>query len=289
MTSLLCEAGPSRVVFSVLLTVSIAGNLGLVLWVLWLRNKARTQHEELQRIRRHHSQRVRPSAMLGHEIRTPLTLVSGSAELLLEESPGALNDQQRKFVSTIVENSNQVIRMAEDFLVEAKLDDALFNFRASKVEMRALVRGVVRGLRRVHGDRIRLDSHGAPLILMGDEQLLRQALVNLVNNAARHAGPNANITVTLSGGDGNVHLMVSDDGIGMTPSEVDRAFTPFATGGSLRPGTGLGMMITQRIVEMHGGSIHVDTIPRRGTHMYVIIPYRSSGRSAGEVKGDGRG
>ena len=98
----------------------------------------------------------------------PLTVVRGAAELLLDESAGPLNPDQRRFVQTIAENSNQVIEMASDLLAEASLESDLFNLRLEWTEMRQLVRRCVAQLRRVHTASIRMDNHGAPLRIQVD-------------------------------------------------------------------------------------------------------------------------
>lgn len=215
---------------------------------------------------------MRRPNVLSHELRTPLTVVRGAAELLLDESAGPLNPDQRRFVQTIAENSNQVIEMASDLLAEASLESELFNLRLEWTEMRQLVRRCVAQLRRVHTASIRMDNHGAPLRIQVDPRLMGQAVTNVVNNAARHAGEGVSILVRVTESEETVTVSVSDDGTGMPPQDRALLFTPFATGGSRRPGTGLGMMITQRIVELHGGKILVDTISRKGTTVFLTLP-----------------
>lgn len=227
---------------------------------------------ELARLRAFHEERMRRPNVLSHELRTPLTVVRGAAELLLDESAGPLNPDQRRFVQTIAENSNQVIEMASDLLAEASLESDLFNLRLEWTEMRQLVRRCVAQLRRVHTASIRMDNHGAPLRIQVDPRLMGQAVTNVVNNAARHAGEGVSILVRVTESEETVTVSVSDDGTGMPPQDRALLFTPFATGGSRRPGTGLGMMITQRIVELHGGKILVDTISRKGTTVFLTLP-----------------
>ena len=246
----------------------------IVCAVLLARSQCSLQRtrEELARLRAFHEEQMRRPNVLSHELRTPLTVVRGAAELLLDESAGPLNPDQKRFVQTIAENSNQVIEMASDLLAEASLELDLFNLRLEWTEMRQLVRRCVAQLRRVHTASIRLDNHGAPLRMQVDPRLMGQAVTNVVNNAARHAGEGVSILVRVTESDETVTVSVSDDGTGMPPQDRALLFTPFATGGSRRPGTGLGMMITQRIVELHGGKILVDTISRKGTTVFLTLP-----------------
>ena len=192
----------------------------------------------------------------------------------MEETPGPLNDIQREFVSTIAQNSNLVIDMAADLLAEARLEAELFQIHLERVDVRHLVRECVADLRRVHQAPIHLDSHGAPLYMSVDPRLMRQAISNVITNAARHAGPDVRIHVSVVDGEDAVTVSVSDNGEGMSSEERAMLFVPFATGGSQRPGTGLGLMITQRIVELHGGRVLVDTITRRGTTVFLSLPLK---------------
>ena len=232
---------------------------------------------EKEQLRQLHQDYIAGPAVLSHELRTPLTVVRGAAELLADGSAGPMNEMQLKFAKTIAENSNQVIEMAEDMLAEIRMESDLFNLRLKRVEMRELVRHNVAQLRRFHSAPIRLENHGAPIHMSVDPRLMGQAIANVINNAARHAGDGVSILVSVQDSDEDVTIAVVDDGRGMTPEEKERLFIPFDTGGSLRPGTGLGMMLTQKILRLHGGTILVDTIASKGTTFYLTIPRSQRG------------
>jgi signal transduction histidine kinase len=210
--------------------------------------------------------------MLSHEIRTPLSLVRGAAELLAEGTPGPLTDKQRYFVDTILQNSSQAVSLAECFLIDARLRHGGAVLDLEETDLRDLVRDVVRDLRRVSSLSIRLEDRGEPLVVPVDQPLMRQVVWNLVNNALRHSG-STTVALSVEGGDEGAILSVSDDGRGMTQEQRRALFTPFAAastpGGS---GTGLGMSITRRIVEAHGGRLVVDTIDEAGTRVLVVLP-----------------
>ena len=228
-------------------------------------------HAEAEQLRALVKKRVERPNVFSHEVRTPLALIKGAAELLADESPGPLNPRQREFVTTIATNAEQVIALAEDLLAEARIDAQLFELRTERLDVRALVRGTVRDARRIHPNPIRLENQGPPLHLMGDRALLGQVLWNLVNNACRHSDAAVPVTVSVTQGDAEVIVAVTDEGEGMSDDERARLFEPFSTG-SQRPGTGLGMMITERIVTQHGGRLLVDTTPGRGTTVFFVLP-----------------
>lgn len=216
-------------------------------------------------------QRVERPNVFSHEVRTPLALIQGAAELLADETPGPLNGRQREFVTTIITNTQRINGLAQDLLTEAKLDAELFELRLLPVDIRQLARKTVRDARRVQPTPVRLDSTGPALMLLGDPNLLAQALGNLVSNACRHAEPGTQVTVSVARGEGQAIVGVSDGGEGMSDAERERLFEPFASSAG-QGGTGLGMTITQKIISQHGGRLLVDTVPGRGTTIYFTLP-----------------
>ncbi|MFT3861587.1 sensor histidine kinase [Micropruina sp.] len=253
---------------SAIVAVICAGLLSVAVVLRRRLADARAEAEQLRELVR--SRLERPH-VFSHEVRTPLTLIQGAAELLADEAPGPLNERQREFVTTIGSNAGRVIGLAEDMLTEARLDSPLFNMHVERIDLRQLVRTTVRDARRVHRVPIRMNNTGAPLVLHGDRQLIGQALWNLVNNSCRHAGADATITVSATRGEGEGILAVSDDGGGMTADERRELFTPFVRSAE-SGGSGLGMMITERIIEQHRGRLLVDSIPGRGTTVFVTLP-----------------
>lgn len=231
---------------------------------------------EADRLRDLAKARASRVSVLSHEIRTPLALVKGAAELLAEQSPGPLNDRQRRFIDTITHNCEDMIVMAETLLASARIEAQLFSLHMERVDARTLARQTIRDLRRVVQATILFDSRGAPLWMELDRNLIRQVLWNLVNNAARHGGPAVKIVVRITSGDDDVLLSVSDDGPGMNAQDRENLFVPFAVGSSARSGTGLGMTITREIVVLHGGRLFVDTGAKGGTTIFVSLPMRRS-------------
>lgn len=237
---------------------------------------ARTESAALRSMAKRQAER--PNTF-SHEVRTPLTLIQGAAELLADQGPGPLNERQREFVTTITDNAARAIGLAQTMLAEAKIDAELFELRLEPVDLRQLVRQTVRDARTVHSVGLRFDDAGAPVTLLGDTDLLRQALWNLVNNACRHSEPNTTVTVSVSRAENQAIVAVSDEGTGMSAEERERAFTPFAsTAGS--DGVGLGLQITERIITEHGGSLLIDTIEGRGSTFFISLPLTQGKRSS---------
>ncbi|QHO92117.1 sensor histidine kinase [Actinomyces sp. 432] len=259
-----------------------------VLAVRWRRALTLARRDNA-RLREEAQRRSTPRDVLAHEIRTPLALISASAELLDEETPGDLNEVQRRFVTTILDNARDASQMAEDFLTEARLDHEVRTLRRERVELRALVRELIQEMRRTAHTPIRLEDHGRPVRVEADRGLLRQAVANAVTNALRHCD-GAPVTVRISADTDDALITVMDDGVGMNRQERRRAFTPYATSNPLTApssrGAGLGMMVTQRIMEAHGGRVLIDTIAARGTTVYLTLPLRPDAMQAGAPQPD---
>lgn len=210
-------------------------------------------------------------AVVSHEIRTPLALITGSCELLADEVAGTLSDEQARLIDTIEVKSREVLGLAADLLTDARIDAQLFQFRTSSVDMSRLVTALVRDLRRLYPNRITLSARGASPRIVGDRDLIRQALTNLVTNAARHAGQDARIHVIVRPSEEGVLVTVSDDGTGMSPEQTRELFRRGLAGKS-ETGHGLGMLITRRIVELHGGRCLVDSMVDHGTTILCTLP-----------------
>lgn len=232
---------------------------------------------ELERARVEVTRYESQPAVVAHEIRTPLSLIEASAELLMGESPGPLNETQASFVSTIFDNATQAIGIAENSLVQRRLKDGAA-LRLDLVDIRDVVGDAAQSLRRTTDIPILVDVRGGILPLYADEQLIRQLVWNLVNNAIRHSEGEDGVRVRVNQAeDGGALLEVTDHGNGMDSADLERFFTPFATGSSRRPGSGIGMLVSQEIVAAHGGKMMVDTRPDVGTTIVVLLPLGNPG------------
>ena len=276
------------IVLPLLLALGAAAALAAI-----ARHRARLARAETQRLRTRVAEHAAPRDALAHEIRTPLSLIRASAELLAEETPGDLNEVQRRFVATILDNTEQAIGMAEDFLTQARLDHELFTLHLESVELRRLVRTLIQEMRRTVAAPMRLQEHGAPIRMVADRRLLRQAIANTVTNAVRHAGEHATITISVSSEEDTALITVADNGRGMTRAQREALFTPFRSQNSLEApvsrGVGLGMVVTKQILTLHGGSVLVDSLASRGTSVYLTLPSRPSVSNGLEPGSPGEG
>ncbi len=256
--------------------VGLAVALGCALaGAVWLaraqRRRARELAVENARWRALAQERADRVAVVSHEVRTPLALISGAVELLADGTAGPLTGSQDQLVDTIAVKSREVLDLTADLLADARIDAQLFQFRSSTVDMRRLANAIVRDLRKLYPNQITLSARGAAPRIVGDPDLIRQALTNLITNAARHAGGDARILVSVRPSDDGVLIVVSDDGTGMTVEQTRELFRRGLAGKS-ETGNGLGMLITRRIVELHGGRCLVDSMVDHGTAILCSLP-----------------
>jgi len=211
--------------------------------------------------------------MRAHEIRTPLSLVRASVELILDGAPGPLTDQQQVFLENIDENTQHIALLAENMLTKSKLESGVFHPTFQPTDIRDPIRAVVTDMR-TFATRRNQEIHVyypqiLPLISI-DSVLLRQALTNLIRNAIQHTSSGGQIAVSIARNDLNLLVSVTDDGAGMSIEKRKQIFRRFATG---RGGTGLGLMIVKHIIELHGGQVYIDTSLGRGTTFMLTFPF----------------
>jgi two-component system, OmpR family, sensor kinase len=239
------------------------------------RSRNAVVEQEMRRLRRLAERRADQVSALSHEIRTPLAMIKGASDLLGSEAAGPLNANQREFIGTISYQSEHVIGVAEGLLLQARIDAGLFDLRVSLTDVRPLVRSTVKGMRTLCDARRQIvQLHCPPRIgrIPADPKLVRQALINVLQNASRFTSQGGSIELRVLDNDDAVVFAVIDDGAGMTADERKNLFQKFASGRPLGDGTGLGMLINKQIVELHGGHVLVETQLHRGTTVMMSFP-----------------
>jgi two-component system OmpR family sensor kinase len=222
-----------------------------------------------------------------HELRTPLTTIRGFAELYRQgagRDPAELDRLMRR----IEDQAARMGLLVEDLLLLARLDQQRPLGR-TPVDLLALAAEAVNDARAVAPDRqIELvlgtgygdGGQGSALVVLGDDQRLRQVLANLVNNALAHtpAGSPVEVRVGAAPLDGRpgAAVEVVDHGPGLAPEQAERVFERFYRADPARShaagGTGLGLSIVAALVAVHGGTVQVDSVPGRGARFRVVLP-----------------
>lgn len=218
-------------------------------------------------------------ATLAHEIRTPLTIVRSAGDILLEETAGPLTDRQRRFLESIRGNSLRLIQFSEGMLATIKVDQNWEPDRSRVVDVRRLSREVGALVEPILESKRQTIRYSFPSLLSrppADATWIRQVLINLVHNAAKHTAEGGMIVISATEQQGAVVVTVSDNGtglVGQTRAELFREFyqeEPHSLAG--QEGAGLGLAIARTVIERHGGSVYAGTSPGAGTMVSFSLP-----------------
>jgi len=220
-------------------------------------------------------------AMVSHELRTPLTAIYGSLSLLLNKTVGQLNDDQNKMVDVSYRNVNRLLALVNDILDLSKLESGNMDFQLEELNIVTLLQKSIELNEQYCNSceaQVTLHNEGGSdaAVVYGDEKYLLQVISNLVSNAAKFTFKNDVIEICVKNENGYVLVNVTDHGPGIQEEQQDLLFKKFqqvgVTGNNKLPGTGLGLNISKKIIELHNGTIGFDSVPNVKTTFYFRIP-----------------
>jgi signal transduction histidine kinase len=214
---------------------------------------------------------------VSYELRSPLTNIIGFAQLLNEPATGPLTEKQREYLGYITSSSAALLAIINDILDLATIDAGAMTLNLAAVDIRATMEASAEGVRdRLAEQDLKLDIRAAPGIgsFMGDERRIRQILYNLLSNAIGFSPKGETITLAADRRSDAVRFSVTDRGSGIPAEIMDRVFDRFEThtSGSRHRGTGLGLSIVRSFVELHGGTVTIDSAVGRGTTVTCVFP-----------------
>jgi signal transduction histidine kinase len=221
--------------------------------------------------------------LVSHELRTPLASMMGYTELLLAGGGGPLTQRQREWLGIIGQNADRLETLIDDLLDTARIEMGKIELKHTPLDLIPLIQEVARALRPQiarKGQRLTLELAEALPAIVGDADRLRQILTNLLSNALKYTPSGGHITIAAHEDTDCVRVAVQDTGIGLTPAEQAQLFTPFFRAQHATTprvgGTGLGLAITRALVELHGGTITVTSVPGQGSTFSVTLPTRQA-------------
>ncbi|WNK01074.1 ATP-binding protein [Thalassospiraceae bacterium LMO-JJ14] len=219
-------------------------------------------------------------ANMSHELRTPLNSIIGLSEVMLENIFGALNDKHREYVTDINVSGEHLLDVITDILDISKIEAGETDLEETALSIPDIVRSALRlAYTRTKDKRdwtaIEIPD-GLPKLL-ADKRLLKQILVNLLTNAIKFTPDDGDVGISAKlDQDGGIVIRVIDSGIGISESDIPRALEPF---GQVRNrselthgGTGLGLPLSRKFTELHGGSLSIQSAPQKGTTVIVAFP-----------------
>jgi signal transduction histidine kinase len=216
-------------------------------------------------------------AHMSHELRTPLNGIFGASELLAAGLFGPLNPRQAEYIRDIRVSANHLLKLIEDILDLSRIEAGHFELKEEHVEVSSLLErcaGMVRGVAETRGITLRLGLPAEPLVLECDERRLTEVVCNLLSNALKFSPEGGQVELRVSREGERAVFVVSDQGPGI-PSELqERIFEEFYRVPDDREGTGLGLALARRLVELHGGSMWVQSTPGEGSRFGFSVPCR---------------
>jgi signal transduction histidine kinase len=217
-------------------------------------------------------------AVISHELRTPLTAIIGYAELLSLGVPEPVTQRQKEQVERIEAAGHHLMQLIEEVLTMASLETGQIRVRSERVDVGELVRqaaDAVRSAAHAKGLELRIDVAQPDLAVSGDPDKLLQVMLSLLDNAVKFT-ESGEVRIWAGLRSGELHLEVSDTGVGIDPRLHERIFEPFWQ--AEQPitrrvgGTGLGLAISRGLVELMGGRIEVRSHPGDGASFVVRLP-----------------
>ncbi len=232
--------------------------------------KALAKEKELSEIQ------ARFVSMASHEFRTPLATILSSAELVERFRHQWEDGRTLKHLQRIQNSVQALTELLENVLLVGKVEAGRLRFQPVDVELGAFCRELVEEVWMGHGQgrRIEVRLPEAPLVVQADPPLLRSMLSNLLTNAAKYSPADGVVVFSLARDAGRAVFRVADEGIGIPAEDLRQVAEPFHRAGNAEtiPGTGLGLSIAQRAVELHGGTLTIESEEGRGTLVAVSIP-----------------
>ena len=239
-------------------------------------NEIQDKSRQLEEANRHKSEFL---ANMSHELRTPLNAIIGFSDVMLNGMAGPMNENQKEFATDIRDSGKHLLNLINDILdlskIEAgrmELDVALFDMPLAMHNAMTLVQG------RAERSGIRLATEITPAVreYEGDERKFKQIVINLLSNAVKFTPEGGTVTLAADRVNGAYSICVKDTGIGIAAEDHEKIFEEFKQVGSdytrKAEGTGLGLTLTRKLVELHGGRIEVESEPGHGSKFTFTLP-----------------
>ena len=221
-------------------------------------------------------------ASMSHELRTPLHTVIGFSELLSEEIEGPLNAKQKRFLTHILQDARHLLELINEVLDISKIEAGKLELQPEAFDFAAALEEVLTGIRQqTTAKNIQLENKNTfHELLYADRVRVKEMLYNLLSNAVKFTSDGGKVWVESQGETGFLQITIADTGMGIAPEEQNAIFDKFyqasGTTRGIREGTGLGLPITKKLVEMHGGKIWVESEPGKGSRFSFTLPVGSN-------------
>jgi signal transduction histidine kinase len=235
-------------------------------------------YRELQTASRHKSEFL---ANMSHELRTPLNAIIGFSEVLQDQFFGDLNDKQAEYVADIHSSGRHLLALINDILDLSKIEAGRMELQVGDFALSEVLHNST-ALSRERANRLgvslALEVEPSIGVITADERMLKQVLFNLLTNALKFTARGGHVNVTARGNGDGVVVSVRDDGVGIAEADQARIFEEFQQVGTSnwQEGTGLGLALSRRLVELHGGLLRVESESGKGSTFTFNLPRTQS-------------
>jgi len=260
------------------LLTTIAANVGAAIQNARLFQEIEEKGRQLEIADRHKSEFL---ASMSHELRTPLNAVIGFSEVLLERMFGEINPKQEEYLQDVLSSGRHLLSLINDILDLAKIEAGRMELEVTDFHLpQAIDNSVTLVRERAARRSIALDVAIDPELgeIKGDERKVKQVLLNLLSNAIKFTPEGGRVDVHAGMVDGVAEISVSDTGVGIAPEDHEAVFEEFRQVGTdyakKHEGTGLGLTLSRRFVELHGGKIWVKSQLGQGATFTFTLPVK---------------
>ena len=234
--------------------------------------------QQLEIANRHKSEFL---ANMSHELRTPLNAIIGFSEVLSEKYFGELNEKQADYVKDIHTSGKHLLSLINDILDLSKIEAGRMELDLAEFDLPSALQNaltLVRERAQRHGIKLDLESDPALGQFYADERKFKQIMLNLLSNAVKFTPEGGRVGVSAKPNGSAIEIAVADSGVGIADADQEAIFEEFKQVGTdytkKAEGTGLGLALTKRFIELHGGTIRVSSAPGKGSTFTFTLPIR---------------
>ncbi len=222
-------------------------------------------------------------ATMSHELRTPLNSIIGFSEVLSEGYFGQINEKQAKYIKNISNSGKHLLTLINAILDIAKVESGKMQLYKEKIYLKDIVDEMISAMQYLAASKeiiLKLQPDSQFGTVQADKAKLRQILYNLIGNAIKFTESGGSVIIETTEDDKMAYISVKDTGIGIPANDLDKLFKPFTQLDSFcsrqYEGTGLGLSLAKELAELHGGSIHVESEPGKGSTFTLALPIQGN-------------
>lgn len=238
--------------------------------------------EELERAKELDRMKTEFISIAAHQLRTPLSAVKWTLRMFIDGDLGPIDSEQKTFLMQGYQSNERMIRLVNDLLNVARIEEGKFNYEFTLVNFEDLIEGVISETRHLIDKKKLSFTYEKPehklSKIRADVQKIRLVLQNLVDNAIKYTPSGGQVTISLKNVNMKLEFKIRDSGIGIPAASIDKLFTKFyRSENAVRTqteGTGLGLFIVKNIVEKHGGKVWAESVEGKGSAFGFSLPIR---------------